>query len=990
VSHPKEKKILLGLAVAFGAMIIAAVFLLGSASNQRKTADWVAHTRDVLDKIHDFAAGLSDAENGRRGYVLTGNDRYLVYFTNGVVKAESTLQELRQLTLDNPRQTAACDQLEGMIHQRLAIYTNSINEYRKSGRDAPAQQDFTEQGQRATERIREVAARMTSEEQTLLKQRQTHQLNNAKGTEGFSLLVSVFGLGLFIAMRRLLRRANQGRDQAEEALQRTNVELEERVRERTTELSQTVERLEQAEEIRGQIMESAVFGFGALDLEGRFTLINSEFGRLMGYETDELLGKPYSLLLSPENDAALRPEFLRVLGQRERLAHREIDVIKKDGSLANVVFSWSPLLSQGEVKGVVSTVLDITERKRAEELAKRFEALVESSDDAITSKTLDGIVTTWNPGAESLFGYSAQEAIGKPMLMIFPAERFTEEVQILAKIASGQTVEPFETHRVRKDGTTIDVSVTSSPIRDSQGKITGASSISRNITERKQAERKLAAQLSRLDLLSRTTQAIAQRQDLQSIFQLVIRSLEDNLPIDFGCVCLYEPEQEEMTIVSVGVKSQPLALELAMTDQAHIGIDQNGLSRCVRGELVYEEDISQMSFPFPERLARGGLRSLVMAPLLVESTVFGILVASRREPRSFSSSDCEFLRQLSEHVALAGHQAQLYKALQSAYDDLRKSQQVVMQQERMRALGQMASGIAHDINNAISPVAIYTESLLENEPNLSQRAREYLQTIDRAIDDVAATVGRMREFYRPRETQLTLQPVQLNSLVEQVVSLTRARWSDMPQQRGIEITLRTELATDLPAINGVEGEIREALTNLIFNAVDALPAGGTLTIRTRVSSDSPGSDGAFVIQRVRVEVIDTGVGMDEETRRRCLEPFFTTKGERGTGLGLPMVYGVAQRHGAELEIESTVGQGTTIRLDFPASAATVTRPSHIGSPPFVPLRLRILAVDDDPVLLKSLQDTLQIDGHAVVTANSGQAGIDAFLAARGTSTPLTW
>ena len=154
---------------------------------------------------------------------------------------------------------------------------------------------------------------------------------------------------------------------------------------------------------------------------------------------------------------------------------------------------------------------------------------------------------------------------------------------------------------------------------------------------------------------------------------------------------------------------------MALTEQAHIGIDQNGLARCVRGELICEPDVSRVDFPFPRRLASGGLRSLVAAPLVSQSGVFGVLIAARYVANSFSSRDCEFLRQLSGHVALAAHQAQIYAALQQAYDDLWQTQQAVMQQERLRALGQMASGIAHDINNALSPVALYTESLLERE-----------------------------------------------------------------------------------------------------------------------------------------------------------------------------------------------------------------------------------------------------------------------------------
>jgi signal transduction histidine kinase len=152
-------------------------------------------------------------------------------------------------------------------------------------------------------------------------------------------------------------------------------------------------------------------------------------------------------------------------------------------------------------------------------------------------------------------------------------------------------------------------------------------------------------------------------------------------------------------------------MDLALTEQAHMGIDENGLLRCLQGQLVYEQDLSQIEFPFPQRVARGGLRSLVAAPLLFESKVFGVLIAARRRPHSFTSSDCEFLRQVSEHAALAAQQVEIYTALERAYDDLRQTQQSVMQQERLRALGQTASGIAHDINNAISPIVLYTEML---------------------------------------------------------------------------------------------------------------------------------------------------------------------------------------------------------------------------------------------------------------------------------------
>lgn len=491
------------------------------------------------------------------------------------------------------------------------------------------------------------------------------------------------------------------------------------------------------------------------------------------------------------------------------------------------------------------------------------------------------------------------------------------------------------------------------------------------IEQHKTTERRLQTQLERLNLLDQLTRAIGERQDLASVYQVVVRRLEDNLPVDFGCVCLYDSTAGTLTVTRVGVKSESLALELAMKEEARIPIDQNGLSRCVQGHLVYEPDLSKVEFPFPQRLYRGGLRAVVCAPLQVESHVFGVLIAARRQPESFSSGDCEFLRQLSEHVGLAAHQAEVYEALQRAYDDLRQTQQTILQQERLRALGQMASGIAHDINNAVSPVALYTDILLETEPNLSEQTRRYLETTQRAIEDVAHTVSRMREFYRQQEPQSILARVDLSALGNQVLDLTRARWSDMPQERGVMIQLNIELPDGLSPVAGVESEIREALTNLVFNAVDAMPDGGTLTLRTRAIT-TPAKT-----KYVAVEVSDSGIGMNEETRRRCLEPFFTTKGERGTGLGLAMVYGIVQRHHGEIEIDSAPGKGTTMRMLFPETSLTTAGDLAAG-PEAIPSRLRILVVDDDPLLIKSLRDALETDGHLVTTANGGKEGIEAF------------
>ncbi len=639
----------------------------------------------------------------------------------------------------------------------------------------------------------------------------------------------------------------------------------------------------------------------------------------------------------------------------------------------------------------LNTELESRVTQRTEELARanaslraserRFRAFVSTTSDVVYQMSPDWSELRPQQGGD----FVAVTPVATRNWLeqyIHPEDLARVRAAVAQAIHTGGTFE-LE-HRVwRADGSMGWAFSRAIPLKDDAGRIVEWFGAASDVTERKEAGMKLEAQLARLSLLGAITRAMGERQDVHSIFQVVIRTLEAHLSLDFCSICLYEPAQSHLTVTRVGTESATLALELAMGVDARIPIDQNGLSRCVRGELVYEPDLAAIPYPFARRLAGGGLGALVAAPLRFESQVFGVLLAARRVPESFSSGECEFLRQLSEHVALAAHQAHLYQALQRAYDDLRQTQQAVLQQERLLALGTMASGIAHDINNAISPIMLYTDMLLEDR-ELPPRIQRSVQVIQRAVEQVAHTVARMREFYRPREPQEPLVPVDLNQLVAQVIDLTRARWSDMPQGRGALIELDTALAPALPPIPGVATELRDALTNLVFNAVDAMPKGGRLSLRTRLLQ--PGGLERAERGFVQLEVADTGVGMDAETRSRCLEPFFTTKGERGTGLGLPMVYGTMQRHGGEIEVVSTPGEGTRVRLNFPVALdsegnVTGTRPISVISP------RRILLVDDDPIVIQSMRETLAGDGHHVVTTDGGQAGIDAFRAAAAAGAP---
>jgi len=502
------------------------------------------------------------------------------------------------------------------------------------------------------------------------------------------------------------------------------------------------------------------------------------------------------------------------------------------------------------------------------------------------------------------------------------------------------------------------------------------------IADRKRAEEALHDQFTRTKLLNQITHSISERQDLESVLYVVLRQLEDHLAVDLGIMCLFDRAEETLNIAALRLKNPLLDRKLNLHEGMVMSLDQTGLRVCKHGESVVTPDTHKSSALLSERLAAAGFRAAAAIPLLVDGKLFGTLVVSRLD-ESFSASECEFLHTLSEHVALAGHQAQLHAELEKAYNELRQTQQTVMQQERLRALGQMASGIAHDINNALSPVVGFADLLVRGETGLTANGKKYLNYIKTAGEDITHIVARLREFYRQRDTSETLQSLNLNDLSRQVIDMTRPRWRDIPQSRGVMVEMRTDFDANLATLVGIESEVREALTNLIMNAVDAIPNGGVITVRTRVGVQGPEETPTHVL----LEVGDTGVGMDEETRRRCLEPFFSTKGKRGTGLGLAMVFGVMERHGGQIDIESELGTGTVVKLIFPIRRLAGSDPLPDGRQrEAVPLN--ILCIDDEPLLRELLREMLEREGHSVSVADGGQSGVEEFRAAANRSQPF--
>jgi PAS domain S-box-containing protein len=567
-----------------------------------------------------------------------------------------------------------------------------------------------------------------------------------------------------------------------------------------TERKRAEEIVRRASAYNRSLLEASLDPLVTIGPDGKITDVNQATELVTGVAREQLIGTNFSdYFTEPERANTGYQQVLREgLVRDYPLTIRHIS-----GRATDVLYNATVYRNEaGEVQGVFAAARDITERKRAEAAMQRMVAIVESSDDAIIGKTLDGIITSWNSGAEKLFGYSAEEIVGKPILALIPPEYLKEEADIVERLKRGESINHFETVRVRKGGQRIDISLTVSPIRDSHGRIIGASKIARDITERKRSE-----------------------------------------------------------------------------------------------EALQESN----------------------------------------------------------------------RRLQEALDDLNAAQDRVIQQERLSALGAMASGIAHDFNNSLTAILGGSELLLQRPEYLDdkEKTRNYVEMMNTAAQDAGRVVNRLREFYRPREKDEAFAAVNINEVVRQAIALTEPKWKAEAEARSVSVTVHADLQ-EVPLIDGNATELREALTNLIFNAVDAMPSGGTITIHTYRD------DGQVVVQ-----VADTGTGMTEEVRRRCLDPFFTTKGESGSGLGLSMVYGVLQRHQSTVDIETELGRGTTFIIRLPVqSAKPKSEPS--ATPASVAQQLHILVVDDEAVVRRIVGEYLKLDGHIVEVANSGHDGLEKF------------
>jgi signal transduction histidine kinase len=369
-------------------------------------------------------------------------------------------------------------------------------------------------------------------------------------------------------------------------------------------------------------------------------------------------------------------------------------------------------------------------------------------------------------------------------------------------------------------------------------------------------------------------------------------------------------------------------------------------------------------------------KSMLVVPMKTpKGEVLGVLWLTNRRPdrtRRFASLDDivkeavpfsaraqDLAMALAAQGAVALENSRLYAELRTALATVEQSQQRIIQSERLRALGEMAGGVAHDFNNVLA-VVVGRAQLLQRQVDAPDLRRQ-LAIIEQVAQDGAQTVRRIQEFARMRRTR-PWQHVDVTEIVREVVEATRPRWGDQAQARGVTFAMRLDLLP-VPPVTGDPAELRETFLNLLFNALDAMPEGGSLTFSTRVDHD-----------RVVCTVEDSGVGMSEEVRQRCFEPFFTTKAEQGTGLGLSIAYGIVTRHGGDIEAWSRPGEGGRFTVRLPiggevpprAPERPLPRPSR---------RARILVVEDEAAVREMLVDVLTGQGHDVVTCKDGRSAL---------------
>lgn len=592
-------------------------------------------------------------------------------------------------------------------------------------------------------------------------------------------------------------------------------------------------------------------------------------------------------------------------------------------------------------------------------------AIVESSDDAIVSKTLDGRIRSWNAGAMRLFGYTAEEVIGKPITIIIPPELHEEEHGILAKLQRGERIDHFETTRVTRDGRRIPISLSVSPVRDSRGVVIGASKVARDISERKRAEqalreseRLLAAEADALVKLNESSSRLWRSRTLQEGLEVMLAAVIELLGADKGNVQLLEGRGKDGVLRIAAQRGfQPDFLEHYREVSAD---DECACGRALRsGQRIIIEDVeAEASLRAPARAA--DYRSVVTTPLIGgDGKPLGMLSAHFRSVHRPGERE---LRRLDLYTLQASDFIQRCRMEQA----LRHNQEALHEADRRK--DEFLALLAHELRNPLAPIRYALATSRKAGRTLEQQKRAE-EVIERQVAHMSRLLDDLLEVSRITHGTLELK----KSRTELTVVLGAAIEAARPILDSRHHTLSLDLPKQTVRLEADPVRLAQVFSNLLINAAKYTDAGGSIELRaTREES------------AVVVAVRDNGIGISADMMPRLFTLFSQAhtalgRSEGGLGVGLALARGLVALHGGRVEARSDgPGRGSEfiVRLPTGVPALEVSQVDVRADGPATDAGLKILVVDDSQDAADTCATVLELSGHEVQTAYSGRRALE--------------
>jgi PAS domain S-box-containing protein len=635
------------------------------------------------------------------------------------------------------------------------------------------------------------------------------------------------------------------------------------------------------------------------DRDGRYLLVNRRWEELFGIANGDLTGRTDFDIFPPETAGQFRSNDRAALTGGKPLAVEET-VLQDDGIHSYVVAKFPIQEPDGTVSGVCGIATDITGRKQLEAASRHHAAIIESSGDAIISKDLNGLITSWNPAAERIFGYRAEEVLGEPVTMLAAPDRIDEMPAILSKIRQGQRVEHYETHRRRKDGEIIDVSLTVSPVHDEAGRVVGASKIARDITGRKAAERERTALLAReresrrtAELLNQVGPRLVAQLDLEKLAREVTDIATALVGAEFGGFFLnVTGENGETSMLRALSGAPPGALA-------------GFRPRFQAGSVMRSDDVAQDA-RFAEIAELAGVRSYLGAPVVARSKeVLGCLFFGHSRPGQFTRNHEAIVAGIAAQAAIAMDNARLFEQAQWVQAELKRSNEELRRANR--DLEVFAYSASHDLQEPLRTIAISSQ-LIERSSGSRLPAQDaaFLSEILAAARRMSALIADLLAYTRATKYEEG-EPSRIES--------SQALESALKSLGGaIQETGATVIAGDLPAVTMHEGRLAQLFQNLIGNA---LKYRSKEVPYVQVTADQ--RDGWSVFS-----VIDNGIGIESQFAEQIFGLFKRLHPRSqfpGSGIGLAICQRVVEQYGGRIWLEqSELGRGSTFCFSVPAGS----------------------------------------------------------------------